>query len=158
MKNGESITSYFLRISKLKYQLATMENQVDDKELNMIALRGLPLSWEIFIQGLSSWPKLPKFDLLKNECTQEESRLVSRGLSTNQEGDIQALHVNSNRKRKFKHNKRESNKSYKQRDWSKVSGFKCDKIGHSHNFCPEKKRIQAALVEIKGEEVEKEEK
>ena len=49
MKNGESITSYFLRISELKDQLATMENRVDDKELNMIALRGLPLSWETFI-------------------------------------------------------------------------------------------------------------
>ena len=86
MKNEESITSYFLRIFELKDQLATMENWVDDKELNMIELRGLPLSWETFIQGLSSQPKLPKFDLLKNECTQEEYRLVSRGLRTNQEG------------------------------------------------------------------------
>ena len=40
----------------------------------------------------------------------------------------------------------------------KLRCFKCDKIGHSHNFCPEKKRIQAALAKIKGEEVEKEEK
>ena len=49
MKNGKSITSYFLRISKLKDQLTTMENRVDDKELSMIALRSLPLSWETFI-------------------------------------------------------------------------------------------------------------
>ena len=49
IKNGEFNTSYFLRISELKDQLATMENQVDDKELSMIALRGLPLSWETFI-------------------------------------------------------------------------------------------------------------
>ena len=158
MKNGESITSYFLRISKLKDQLVIMENRVDDKEHSVIALRGLPLSWETFIWGLSSWPKLPKFELLKNEGTQEESRLVSRGLSINQEGEIQALCVKSNKKRKFKYNKRESNKSYKQRDWSKVRCFKCDKIGHSHNFCPEKKKIQAALAGIKGEEVEKEER
>ena len=41
MKNGESITSYFLRISELKDQLATMDNRVDDKELSMIALRVL---------------------------------------------------------------------------------------------------------------------
>ena len=44
MKIGEFITFYFLRISGLKDQLATMENRVDDKELSMIALRGLPLS------------------------------------------------------------------------------------------------------------------
>ena len=66
MKNGESITSYFLRITELKDQLATMNNQVDDNELSMIALRGLPLSWETFIRGLSSRPELPKFDQLKN--------------------------------------------------------------------------------------------
>ena len=51
MKNGESITSYFLRIIELKDQLTTMNNQVDDKELSMITLRGLPLSWETFIRG-----------------------------------------------------------------------------------------------------------
>ena len=61
MKSGESITQYFLRITKLRDQLATMKNQVDDKELSMIALRGLPLSWETFIKGLSSQPELPKF-------------------------------------------------------------------------------------------------
>ena len=30
--------------------------------------------------------------------------------------------------------------------------FKCNKIGHSHNVCPEHKRIQAALAGIKEEE------
>ena len=69
MKSGESITQYFLRITELKDQLATMKNQVDDKELSMIALRGLPLSWETFIKGLSSRLVLLKFDQLKNECT-----------------------------------------------------------------------------------------
>ena len=121
--NGESITSYFLRISKLKDRLATIGSQVDDKELSFIALKGLPLSWETFIRGVSSrpnqlatigsqvddkelriialkglplsWetfirglisrPNLPKFELLKNECTQEESRLVSKGININQD-------------------------------------------------------------------------
>ena len=54
MKNRESIISYFLSIFELNDQLTTMENRVDDKELSMVALRGLPLSWETFIRGLSS--------------------------------------------------------------------------------------------------------
>ena len=83
MNNGESIMSNLLRISELKDQLAAIENQVDDKELSMIALKGLSLSWETFIRGLSSRPELPIFELLKNECTQEDSRVVSRGLSIN---------------------------------------------------------------------------
>ena len=113
MNNGESITSYFLRISEPKDQLVTIGNQVDEKELSMIALRGLPISWENFIRGLSPRPELPKFESLKNECTQEESRLISRGISLNQEGDIQALQVSTNKKRSFKRNKRGSNKPYK---------------------------------------------
>lgn len=72
MNNEESITSYFLRISGLKDQLATIGSQVDEKELSIIALKGLPLSWETFICGLRSQPDLSKFELLKNECTQEE--------------------------------------------------------------------------------------
>ena len=66
MNNGETIMSYFLRISELKDQLATIGNEVDDKKLSIIALKGLPLSWETFIRGLSSRPKLLKFKLLKN--------------------------------------------------------------------------------------------
>ena len=54
MKNGDSINSYFLRITELKDQLTTMKSQMDDKKLSMVSLRGLPLSWETFIQGLSS--------------------------------------------------------------------------------------------------------
>ena len=71
MNNGESITSYFLIILELRDQLATIGSQVDDKELSIIALKGLPLSWETFFHGLSSRPDLPKFELLKNECIQE---------------------------------------------------------------------------------------
>lgn len=74
MINGESITSNFLRISELKDQLATIRSQVGEKEICIIALKGPPLSWETFIGGLSSQPDLPKFEQLKNECTQEDSR------------------------------------------------------------------------------------
>ena len=120
MNNGESITSYFLRIFALKDQLATIGNQVDEKELSMISLKGLPMSWKNFILGLSSQLELPKFESLKNESTQEESRLISRGISLNQEGDIQALQISTNNKRSFKRNKIGSNKPYKKRDWSKM--------------------------------------
>ena len=72
------------------------------KELSMIAVRGLPISWENFMRGLSSWPKLPKFESLKNECTQEDSRLIMRGIVWNQEGEFQALQVSTNNKGKIK--------------------------------------------------------
>ena len=44
INKGEAITSYFLRISEIKDQLATIGNNVDDSELSLIALRGLFIS------------------------------------------------------------------------------------------------------------------
>lgn len=63
---GEAIRTYFLRISEIKDQLATIGNNIDDLELSLIALRGLPISLESFIQCVSR-PSLPKFDQLKNK-------------------------------------------------------------------------------------------
>lgn len=73
MNKWETITSYLMRISELKDWLSTIGNNVDDKELSLIALKGLPISWESFIQGISARPELPKCDQFKNDCTQEES-------------------------------------------------------------------------------------
>ncbi|XP_057815061.1 protein DETOXIFICATION 17 [Cryptomeria japonica] len=44
----------------------------------MLALDGLPSSWESFIQGISARSKLPKFDRLKTDCIQEVSGLAAR--------------------------------------------------------------------------------
>ena len=44
----------------------------------MTTLNGLPPSWESFIQTISGRTKLPKFDKLCPECTQEETRIAAR--------------------------------------------------------------------------------
>ena len=82
MNKGESISSYFGRISKIKNQLLSIGNKVEDQELSIIALRGLPISWEAFIQIISR-PSILAFDQLKNDCTSEESRQISRGIISN---------------------------------------------------------------------------
>ena len=54
----------------------------------MLALNGLPLSWESYIQGISARSKLPKFDRLRADCIHYASRLMVRGVgqnSTNEE-------------------------------------------------------------------------
>lgn len=93
MNKGETITSYFLRISELRDQLSTIGNNIDDMELRLIALRGLPITWESFIQCITRRPSLPKFDQLKNDCSQEESQLISRGIGPTKGNEIQALHT-----------------------------------------------------------------
>jgi hypothetical protein len=44
----------------------------------MNTLNGIPRSWDSFIQGICSWRKLIKFNILWEDCTQEEARLVAR--------------------------------------------------------------------------------
>lgn len=110
---------------KLKNQLSSIGNKVEDQELSIIALRGLPISWEEFIQ-IFSIPSIPAFDQLKNDCTLKESRIISRGIISNQEGGNQALFSVSNnkgKKRKFKgktNDKRKRNNNYKRNNFSKV--------------------------------------
>ena len=62
MSRLELVASYFMRISELKNQLSTIGDPVNDKELVMNTLNGLPPFWEAFIQSLVEKPKLPKFD------------------------------------------------------------------------------------------------
>ena len=66
MIKGETMSSYFLRITELRDQISTIGNNVDDLLLSLIALRGLSISWESFIHCISQ-PCLPKFDQFKND-------------------------------------------------------------------------------------------
>lgn len=72
MKKGETITSHFMRITDLRNQLLTFSHTYDSKELIMVSLNGLPLSWEKFRQGIGACPELPKFDRLQAGYIQEE--------------------------------------------------------------------------------------
>ena len=78
MIKSESITSYFIRIVELRDKLRTNGDNIEDKELVMTTLNGLPPSWESFIQTISGRTTLPKFDRLWANCTQEETWITAR--------------------------------------------------------------------------------
>lgn len=71
MAKGDSVVTYFMKISELRDQLSAIGDQVIDKDLVMLALNGLPHSWEPFIQSISGRSKLPKFDGLRADCIQQ---------------------------------------------------------------------------------------
>lgn len=100
MAKGDSIITYFMKISELKDQLSTIGDEVVDKDLVMLALNGLPHSWEPFIQGISGRSKFPKFDHLHTDCIQEESRLAARGIIKSSHGeDSHVLATNPSRRK-----------------------------------------------------------
>jgi hypothetical protein len=124
MAKGESVIAYFMKIYKLRDQLSTIGHVVDDKGLTMLALNGLPSSWESYIQGISARSKLPKFDRLRADCIREESRLAARGIgqsSTNE--DIHVLATQSSKK-KGKDRKKGYFKRYRDKGADGAPAFK----------------------------------
>ena len=60
-QKSETMHSYFTRVSKIKEQLETIGDMVEDAKVVMTTLNGLPRDWESFIRGICSRRKLTKF-------------------------------------------------------------------------------------------------
>ena len=50
--NAETIQSYFTRVSKIKEQLEAVDEEIENTEIVITTLNGLPGSWDSFIQGM----------------------------------------------------------------------------------------------------------
>jgi len=75
MQNTKNTQYYFTRVSRIKENLETLTDSVEEVDLKITTLNGLPNSWESFIQGIYCRRKLTKFKRLWEDCTKEESRL-----------------------------------------------------------------------------------
>jgi hypothetical protein len=76
MSSEDTIVNYLMEITQIRDQVVAIGDKVEDVELENIALRGLPRSWEPFVQGICAWEKLPEFDILWTDCIKEETQLV----------------------------------------------------------------------------------
>ena len=121
----------------------------------MTTLNGLPRSWDSFIQGICARGKLISFSKLREECAQEEARLVTRkekiGATDNQ---ALTVHTKKNFKKKekkenFHHNKKKDKKPKKtERDLSNVRCYTCDEKGYLERDCPiQKKETPCSFAE-----------
>ena len=78
MQKSESIHAFFTRISQINEQIVAISDSVEEAEIVVTTLNGLPQSWDAFIRGICSRRKLIKFKRLWEECAQEEARLGAR--------------------------------------------------------------------------------
>jgi hypothetical protein len=63
MNDDDNITSYFVRISQLRYQLQVVEEIISEKELVSIFLNGIPKTWDIaFIESMNRRKEYPTFE------------------------------------------------------------------------------------------------
>lgn len=81
MKAGERVLVYINRVCNLSSTLKSMGVDVDDKELAMTVLNGLPSTYDYIITALDAVGDDSKFtfDLVKSRLLQEEQRNDMRG-------------------------------------------------------------------------------
>lgn len=156
MAKGEFVMSFFMKVSELRDQLSAIGDQVIDKDLVILALNGLPHSWEPFNQSISRRYKLPKFDRLRADCIKEESRLTARGsVKSSQNEDTHVLATQSTKKGRnwkkgnFKKNRDQKsdsalNSKKKKKNLSRIQCFRCDKFGHYARDCLTRPKQQGA--------------
>ena len=110
MRKGESIQEYFTRVSQFKEQLEAIEYNIDEVELVMTALNGLTRPWDSFIQTICARKESLNFDIIWEECVQEESRVSNREAQHRDDDHALATHT---RRRKGKHHfMKETHKGY----------------------------------------------
>ena len=78
-----------------------MDEEVENAEIVMTTLNGLPRSWDSFIQGICARRKLVTFSRLWEECSQEEARIVAQEEKMGSED--QALTIHSKKTRRDYH-------------------------------------------------------
>lgn len=69
--------SYFTRVAKIRDQLGNAGEEIPEKELSIYILRGLPDTWESFVQSVTGRDNLPKYDQLWANCVEEEARIMA---------------------------------------------------------------------------------
>ena len=77
IQDSKIIQYYFSRVSKIKEKLEAIEENVEEGEIVMTTLNGLPKSWDSFIRVIYTRKNIIKFSRLWEECTQEEACLVA---------------------------------------------------------------------------------
>ena len=78
MSQGESIQDYFTRVSQFKEQLEAIGDSLDEFYLVMTALNGLTRHLDSFIQTVCARKESMKFDVVWEDCIQEEARVGNR--------------------------------------------------------------------------------
>ena len=61
VQKSETMQSYFTRVSQIKEQLEAISDMIEEEEVVITILNGLPREWESFIRGICSRRKMTKF-------------------------------------------------------------------------------------------------
>jgi len=125
MENGEKMLTYLNRVKQLAAILKSRSVEIDDKEMAMAALNGLPASYEsliVALDALGSDEKCFTFELVKSRLLQEEQRSLKRAAtSTNPRTQSALLNIRG---------------GFRQKPPNPYANYRCEKCsnyGHSES-------------------------
>ena len=93
MSKGESIQEYLTRVSQFKEKLESIGDSLDEYELVMTALNGLTRPWDSFIQTMCAKKESMMFDIVWEDCIQEEARVANREALLREYDHALAIHT-----------------------------------------------------------------
>jgi len=124
MSRSINVTNYFMRITYIRDQLASIGEKVEDVELVNVALNGFTKSWEPFVKGVCTREKLPNWERLWDDCIQEETQEESKA-NRKGDGEENLALVSQAKKGKGKGSKGNN----------KINCFPCQKSGDYASKC-----------------------
>ena len=138
MDKGESIQSYFMRVTKIKNDGLAIGEVIVDRELTLIALGGLPRAWYVFNTTILNNNIIPNFDELLTRCTQEEMRMTERDKPSN---GNEPTTFSAHAKKKNNDGPRNQGQGKARPKGRKGSCYNCNRFGHYARECTNKKGL-----------------
>jgi len=120
MTKGDIVVIFFMKMSKIRDQLSAIGEIISDRALVLTTLNALPRHWESFLQSICGRAELTTFDRLWTDCTQEQIRLIARGVEDSPHDDNHALSLHT---KKGGINKRNFSQTFKDEKTSSASGY-----------------------------------
>eukprot|EP00253_Pinus_taeda_P003752 PITA_03752 len=158
MTNTESVVHYLGKVKQVSDDLTAIGEAIAPTELVRIVVAGLPKSWEVFGDVVTSRENLLNWDRFSNDCVQHEIQKTSSGGVKIADKEDVALISKGKNKGKAKKGassdgaKGKEKKEKKDKDMSKVKCWACQKMGHYAATCPKRKNKGkkgiAALAEV----------
>ena len=146
MAKIDSATKYLTKITSVRDELAAVGEIIAPTELVRIALNNLPKTWENFVDGIVARENLPNWERLWDDCIQNEIRKNHLGEAKQVEEDDNVALLARGKKGRAKKQasnsggkiKGKGKQQNKEKEYSKVKCWNCQKLGHYDVVCPEK--------------------
>ena len=150
MAKTNGVTTYLTKITSVRDELVVVGETIPPTELVWITVNDLPKTWDNLADGIVARETLPTWERLWDDCIQNEIRKNQLGAAKPVEEDDNVALLAGGKKGKGKKqastsggggkDKGKCKQLNKEKDYSKVKCWNCQRMGHFAVVCSEKKK------------------